>query len=145
MWGGALLVAALLSITIVGIGNVLDTPVGLWKAIDDETNQPLSYVRIDEASGVLSGKLEKLFDPAKRDATCDRCTDERKNQPLLGLAILRNLKLIGKGVWGDGELLDPDNGQVYHVRLRLRDGGKALEVCGYIGPYLHNQRWVRAE
>jgi len=34
------------------------TPVGLWKVIDDETKQPLSYVRIDVTGGVLSGRME---------------------------------------------------------------------------------------
>jgi uncharacterized protein (DUF2147 family) len=145
MWGGALLAAALLIITTVAIANALDTPVGLWKSIDEETNQPQSYVSINEASGVLSGKLEKLLDPAKKDATCDKCTDERKNQPVQGMAIIRNVKLIGKGVWGDGEILDPNNGRVYRVQLKLLDGGKTLEVRGYIGPFFRNQHWVRAE
>lgn len=148
MWVGTLLAAVLLIVTTVAVANMLSTfstPVGLWKTIDEETNQPQSYVRIGEASGVLSGKLEKLFDSAKKDAICDKCTDERKNQSVQGMAIIRNVKLIGKDVWGDGEILDPNNGQMYRVRLKLLDGGKTLEVRGYIGPFFRNQHWVRVE
>ena len=39
------------------------TPVGLWKTIDDETKTEKSLVRITEAGGVLSGKVEKFLDP----------------------------------------------------------------------------------
>ena len=67
------------------------TPVGLWKTIDDDTKKEKSLVRISESAGVLTGKLEKLLDPkAKPDEVCDKCTDERKDKPMLGLTIIRN-------------------------------------------------------
>ena len=119
------------------------TPLGLWKVIDDETKQPLSYVRIGEVGGVLSGRMEKLLDPSRQDARCDKCTDERKNQPMLGMTIMRNVKAGDDGVWDGGEILDPNNGKVYRVRLKPLDGGKELEVRGYIGPFFRNQRWLR--
>ena len=60
------------------------TPVGLWKTIDDSTKKERSYVRITEAGGVISGKLEKLIDsPDAEKLVCDKCTDDRKDKPLL--------------------------------------------------------------
>lgn len=76
------------------------TPVGLWKVIDDETKEPLSYVRIGDAGGVLSGKMVKLLDPSRQDAKCEKCIDERKNQPMLGMTIMRDVKTAGDGTWG---------------------------------------------
>ena len=122
------------------------TPVGLWKTIDDETKTEKSLVRITEKDGVLSGKIEKLFDATKQDAKCDKCTDERKNQPVLGMTIVRNAKADGdKKHWEGGEILDPNNGSVYKLRLKPIDGGKALEVRGYKGPFFRNQQWIRVE
>ena len=126
------------------------TPVGLWKTIDDETKKEKSLVRITDAGGVLSGKIEKLLDPdSKPDAKCDKCTDERKDQPILGLPIIRNVKANADDatLWDGGEILDPNNGKTYKVRLRPADGGKKLEVRGYIGAPLlgRTQTWHRVE
>jgi uncharacterized protein (DUF2147 family) len=119
-------------------------PVGLWKTVDDETKQEKSHVRITEQGGVLTGKVEKLLDPAKQGSRCEKCTDERKDQPVAGMTILRNVKANGD-VWDGGDILDPNNGKVYRVRLKPEDGGKQLEVRGYLGPFYRNQHWIRVE
>ncbi|WP_423599040.1 DUF2147 domain-containing protein [Roseateles sp. MS654] len=133
----------------LALAQAATTPVGVWKTIDDETKQERSTVRISEVGGVLTGKIEKITDPAKQTAKCDECTDERKGQPLLGLTILRNVKKNGNDaeLWDGGDILDPANGKVYRVRLRPVDGGKKLEVRGFIGmPMLgRTQTWVRVE
>jgi uncharacterized protein (DUF2147 family) len=126
------------------------TPVGLWKTIDDETKKEKSLVRITEAGGVLSGKVEKFLDPAsKADAVCDKCTDERKDKPILGMTIVRNAKQDADDptLWTGGDITDPNNGKVYKLRLKPTDEGKKLQVRGYIGmPMLgRTQTWVRVE
>ena len=89
------------------------------------------------------------MDPAKKDAVCDKCDDERKDKKVVGLTILRNVtKDSGdESPWTGGDILDPNNGKVYKVRLRPVDGGKRLEVRGYVGmPMLgRTQTWVRVE
>ena len=102
-------------------------------------------MRITDAGGVLSGKIERLLDPASQNARCDKCTDERKDKPMLGMTILRNVKSAGDGIWENGDVLDPDNGKVYRVRLKPIDGGKKLEVRGYLGRFYRNQQWLREE
>ena len=123
------------------------TPVGLWKTIDDESKTEKSLVRIVESGGVLGGKIEKLLDPAKQNDVCDKCSDERKGKPIVGLSIIRNAKQDGedKSVWTGGEILDPNNGKTYRLRLKPLEGGKQLEVRGYIGPFFRNQTWIRVE
>jgi uncharacterized protein (DUF2147 family) len=124
------------------------SPVGLWKTIDDDGKTAKSLVRISEQGGALVGNIEKLLDPKDpTDAKCEKCTDDRKNQPVLGLQIIRGVKADGDGVWGQGEILDPNNGKTYRTRLKPVDGGKKLEVRGYIGAPLfgRTQTWVRAE
>ena len=126
------------------------SPAGLWKTIDDESRQEKSLVRIAESGGVFSGRIEKLLDPtAAPDAKCDKCSDARKDQPLLGLTIIRNVKANADdaALWDGGEILDPNNGKTYKVRLKPVDGGKKLEVRGYIGAPLlgRTQTWHRVE
>lgn len=125
------------------------TPVGLWKTIDDETKQEKSLVRVSDSGGVLSAKVEKLLDPAKQDSKCDKCSDERKDQPILGMTIVRGLKQSASdpSMWDGGEILDPNNGKTYKARMTPTDGGKKLEVRGYIGAPLlgRTQTWIRVE
>lgn len=122
------------------------TPAGLWKTIDDETKQERSLVRVIESSGVISGKIEKLLDPTKQDATCDKCEGMRKDKPVAGMAIIDGVKKnADEAYWDGGSILDPNNGKTYKVRLTPKDGGKTLEVRGFIGPFYRNQTWHRVE
>jgi uncharacterized protein (DUF2147 family) len=126
------------------------SPVGLWKTIDDNTKKDKSLVRIVEANGVVTGKVEKIIDPdAPKDAVCKDCSDERKDKPVLGMTIIRDMKPSAddKAVWEGGDILDPNNGKVYKAKLKLIDNGTKLDVRGYIGvPMLgRTQTWIRAE
>jgi uncharacterized protein (DUF2147 family) len=124
------------------------SPVGLWKTIDDETKQEKSLVRIAEAGGALTGRIEKLTDPTQQDAKCAKCEGARKDQKVIGMTIMEGVKRHGGADhWEGGTILDPNNGKVYKVRLTPKDGGKQLDVRGYIGaPMLgRTQTWVRVE
>ena len=123
-----------------------NTPVGLWKTIDDDGKTAKSLVRISEQGGTLVGSIDKLLDPAApTDSKCDKCSDDRKDKPVVGLQIIRGVKAEGDGVWGGGEILDPNNGKTYRTRLKPVDGGKKLEMRGYIGPFYRSQLWQRVE
>jgi uncharacterized protein (DUF2147 family) len=141
-----LVVASLLALT-GALAWAQTSPVGLWKTIDDDGKTEKSLVRIVEAGGALLGKIEKIFDPAKQDSKCDKCSDERKDKPVLGMTILRNVKQDAddKELWTGGEILDPNNGKTYKTRLKPVDGGKRLEMRGYIGPFFRTQVWHRVE
>ena len=141
-------IAALLLGAVAGTALAQATPTGLWKTIDDETKVEKSLVRISDNAGVYTGKIEKILSD-KPDAKCLECSDERKDQPVQGMTIIRNVKASAddKGLWDSGDILDPNNGKIYKVRLKLADGGKKLEVRGYVGAPLlgRTQTWIRAE
>ena len=135
----------LLTSTVASIAFA-QSPAGLWKTIDDATGKEKAMVRITEAGGVFTGKVEKLLDPTKQDSKCDECTDSRKGQPVLGLTIIRNIKK-GESHWEGGDILDAANGKVYRARLTLSADNKKLDVKGYIGTPLfgRTQTWSRVE
>ena len=140
-------VAALLG--LAGLTAFAQTsPVGVWKTIDDNTGKEKSLVRITENNGVFSGAVVKFLDPeTKPDVTCDKCTDERKDKPVMGMTILRNLRQNPqeKDVFEGGDIVDPNNGKVYKSRIKTVEGGKKLEMRGYIGPFYRTQVWLRVE
>ena len=124
---------------------IANSPVGQWHTLDEKTGELKSMVIIFEQQGVMKGRVEKVLrkdaDPA---AKCDKCSDDRKNQPVVGLEIIRGAKKAsGKNVWEDGEILDPENGKTYSLRLTPIENGAKLEVRGSFGPIGRTQTWVR--
>lgn len=122
------------------------TPVGTWQSIDDETKQPKAQIVITEGEGgVLTGRIEKLLRPgADPQAVCDKCDDDRKGQPIVGMEIIRGAKKTeGKDVWEGGRILDPEKGSTYSLRLTPVEGGAKLQVRGAIGPFGRTQTWQR--
>ncbi|GAB1386883.1 DUF2147 domain-containing protein [Melaminivora sp.] len=121
------------------------TPVGQWHSIDDKTGEAKALIRIVDNAGALSGRIEKTL---RKDAkpTCTECQDERKDKPIAGLEILRGGKQVeGKELWEGGKILDPENGKEYRASLTPIEGGKKLEVRGYLGPFWRTQTWQRVE
>ena len=141
--------AALTLAFLAGAAMAQSSPVGLWKTIDYDGKTEKSIVRITETNGVLSGTIEKLFDASKQNDVCKKCSDDRKDKPIIGLQIIRGVHQDAddKTVWDGGEVLDPEDGSVYKTRLKPLDGGKKLELRGYVGVPLFgkSQTWVRIE
>lgn len=140
----ALAVAAL---CVVGGVQAQMTPVGSWHSIDDKTGETKSLIQITESNGVLSGRVDKLLrKDADQKAVCKECTDDRKDKLVLGMEIIRGAKKTdGKDVWEGGNIVDPDNGTVYRLKMTPIEDGKKLEVRGFVGFALlgRTQTWVR--
>ena len=123
------------------------TPLGLWQTISDTDGKATSEVRITSTPAGLVGVVEKALTTSP-EPNCDKCTDERKGQSKLGMQIIRGAKKAeGKDVWEGGNILDPNNGTVYKLKLSPIEGGKKLEVRGFVGFALlgRTQTWVRVE
>jgi uncharacterized protein (DUF2147 family) len=142
-------VIALVLATTSVLAMAQNTPVGLWRTIDDDGKTEKSTVRITATGGVLSGKVEHITDPAKAEEKCTKCEDDRKDKPIVGMTIINDVKQDAEesNVWAGGLILDPAKGSTYKVRLKVIDGGKKLEVRGYIGSPMfgRTQTWIRAE
>lgn len=137
---------ALMFVTNIVIASE-STPAGLWKTIDDITGKPRSLIRITENDGEYSAVVEKdLLATDTGEAICDKCTDERKGQKIVGMTIVKGIKKKGDNYEG-GEILDPDNGKTYKCKMKLDSTGTKLEVRGFIGVSLfgRSQTWLREE
>lgn len=138
---------ALVLLIQAGSGRADDSsPAGLWRTYDDKTGRERGLVRIWEQDGVLYGSVAGTVDPAEAKRTCDKCRDDRKDKPILGLNIIRGMKRDGDR-WDGGQILDPENGDTYRCSMRLEEGGRKLIVRGYLGISLlgRSQVWVRAQ
>ena len=123
------------------------TPVGLWRSTDDKTGEAKAEIRILETPAGLSGRIEKrLFRALGAPDVCVPCSDDRKDQPILGLEIIRGAKQAeGREVWEGGKILDPENGRNYTLKMTPVEDGKKLDVRGSFGPFGRTQTWVRIQ
>lgn len=133
-----------LFIMIAGI-TYAQSPIGVWKTIDDETGKAKSHVEIYEKGGKLYGKVVKILTAGKENAKCTECKGALKDKPILGMEILKNLKKDGKE-WNGGTIIDPNSGKEYKSKMTL-NGSNKLDVRGYIGISLvgRTQTWERVK
>ena len=101
---------------------------------------------IFENNGVYEGAIAKMFLKPGEDPNpiCTHCTGDQKNQPSLGLVIIKGMQRNGL-VYENGNILDPRDGKVYQAKMTLSPDGQQLIVRGYLGIELlgQNQTWKR--
>ncbi|MFN0216625.1 MAG: DUF2147 domain-containing protein [Saprospiraceae bacterium] len=131
----------LLSFFVLGILQA-QSITGSWKTIDDETNEAKSHLELFVAEGKLYGKVSKLL-KSSPDKLCSKCPGERKNQPILGMIVLVEMK-EKEGLWQSGSILDPEKGKWYKCKIWFKKGDpNTLLVRGFIGPFYRTQYWYR--
>lgn len=134
---------------LIFISNTLlaqtPTPIGTWKTIDDGNGQPKSHVEIYQQGQNYFGKIVQLLQkPA--DTRCDKCTGTEKNQLVLGMVIMKNMKADGM-TWKNGTILDPNSGSTYNCSFWFENGKpQELKVRGkhWTGLY-RTQTWYRVK
>jgi uncharacterized protein (DUF2147 family) len=122
-----------------------DSPLGNWNTVDDKTGKVVSEVQLYDQGGKVYGKIVGLTEPNDdkgKPKTCTKCPGADKDQPIVGLVIIKDLSSDKDRLKG-GTILDPEDGKVY--KAELWSEGDKLKVRGYLGPFYKTQTWMKAK
>jgi hypothetical protein len=121
------------------------TAAGMWAQVYPD-GRVGGWFLIFEQDGVFQGAIAKMFlKPGENpNPICTHCTGDQKNQPSLGLVIIKGMQRNGLA-YENGSILDPRDGQVYQAKMTLSPDGQQLTVRGFLGIELfgQNQIWSR--
>lgn len=105
---------------------------GKWKTYDVfNKNVAESIVEIYMIDEALYVKIVEILPDEHKDDLCTKCKGQQKNEPILGMVILKGAQ-FKDGIWQGAKILNAKNGNKYgcHISLVAED---LLKIRGFVG------------
>ena len=150
---------AVVLISVCGFCFGADPVEGFWISFDDKTGNATAGWEIYTVGNKLYGKVLSVTGHPQ-DIKAFNCKDSYRGFPVqgkvsemtvVGTPWIFDLTMDKTGIWSGGQVIDPDNGNMYKCKITYRpqDGNKyktdTLEMRGEIGLGLgRSQLWQKS-
>ena len=123
--------------------NKANDIIGIWLTSGKEP----ARIQIYKTGEKFYGKIIWLKNPTENGKTrMDRNNPDegKRNDPIIGLVMIKDFKFDGDDEWKGGDIYDPESGKTYSSYLYLKDKN-TLRVRGYVGISLfgRTETWTR--
>jgi len=121
---------------------------GTWKTIDDRTGNPKGLIEIYEKDGLMYGKILKVLEAGREgeEVLCIKCDGDMKDEPIVGMHIIKNGKKNKDNEWKGKYLFDPEQAMTFRFKIWLNPkNSNELKVRGYLAFLYRTQTWIRHE
>ena len=121
-------------LTGYAVAQEADAILGQWYT-DPEKKDAL--VEIYKENDLYSGKIVWLKEPKNDDGTVkvdkNNPDETKRNNPTIGLNLVKGFTYKGNNKWAGGTIYDPNNGKTYKCKMTL-DGGDISKCRFWAGP-----------
>ena len=139
-------VLGVVALFLVSIGLQGQSIEGKWKTIDDRTGNPKALVNLYLENGKLYGKIEKILEKGRENATCIKCKGDLKDKPIVDMIIIDGFSPNNDGEYKGKRLFDPEQAMTFRGKIWLDpENEDQLKVRGYLTFLYRTQTWLRAE
>jgi uncharacterized protein (DUF2147 family) len=124
-------------------GSPADQVIGFWLTSDGKAKIQVYKAGDNYFGKIVSGK--DLYEANGRDLKKDlKNSNPSKRQRTIKDAVILNNFQYKDGVWSEGTIYDPANGNTYSCKMKF--AGSRLEIRGYIGVSLFGRTeiWHRS-
>jgi uncharacterized protein (DUF2147 family) len=116
-------------------------PSGTWRMDNGKVT-----VRVSDCGGKLCGWIVALKKPLDKHGRPKRDKDNPnpalRNRPVIGLALLSNMRPAGDNRW-EGQIYNPDDGRTYSAKMKLEGGTMKIKGCVLI--FCKSQRFAKID
>ena len=140
------LVLTILFTSLLVFNSFGQSVLGKWKTNDIyDSSIAESIVEVYEIDAKLFVRIDSIIPVEHQLDLCSKCSGAEKDQPILGLVIVKGA-VQENGIWKGAKILNAKNGNWYGCHISLASSDR-LKVRGFIGyPFFgRNFYWTRFE
>lgn len=135
----------IISVLYLFAQNKADDVIGTWLTPGDNS----AKIEIYRGAQKFHGKIVWMKYPnsnGKPKLDSNNPITGKRNNPRLGLEIMKGFTFNGSDEWKSGDIYDPETGNTYSAYMYLKDRN-TLKLRGYIGfSFLgRTQTWTRVD
>jgi uncharacterized protein (DUF2147 family) len=121
--------ATVFSTAVLAGAHSNDPVVGTWWNV-----KKTAKITIAPCGDSVCGNISWMNEPNREDGApkldINNDDEELRGRTILGMQIIGDFEMEERGVWGDGEIYNPEDGNTYSSNMQINgDGNLAVEGC----------------
>lgn len=129
----------------LGLSSVAKADVaGTWATVEGKSHVLIAPCDGDKFCGTITWLKVPNNKEGNPKKDINNENEKLRERGILGIKLLKGLEMVGDSEWDDGQIYNPEDGQIYSSEMKLMDD-KTLQVKGCVLFFCKEQIWTRVE